>query len=275
MFLAIGATRTPPDQIALAFIQQRGLTEADLDDSSTSTLVVRKYLLTRSGEKDDHRTIADTLTEGAAAVGKKVGDVMNARDRSIPYGDEQKKWTYRTPVRITGQWWLATERDALTNGLAADAADGLQGAFSAFESSLKIATQTDDMARWVDHQAAARELHQRVVHFSPDANSGEQHVAMGRLREELLEMLNESIARLEQRIDPAAVVARNDAMKKGCRVQLQEVSQLMRELDVRTQWQPKVDEAMVLIGDGEYVAAFAKLNPIVNSLRIMKSAAKA
>lgn len=274
MFIAIGATKTPPDVIALKFIQQRGLTEADLADSSTSTYVVRQFLLTKSGEKDDHETIVDTIKKGASAAATKVGDVMNARDRSIAYGDEQKKWTYATPIRITGEWWLATEREALANGLKADAADGLQGAFSTFKSSLDIAQKTKDGARWADHYTAAGDLHRRMVSFTAVSNDDQVHVAMNRLRTELIDMLNATMKELEGRIDPEAAAAREAAVRDACSGKLQEVNGLVHELGLQATWAPKIDEVMNLIGSEQYEEALGRLSTMGATLTYQRQEQK-
>lgn len=58
MFIAIGATEDPPNAIALEFIRQRGITERDIKNAGTSTMIVRRFLrkqlLTKSEEEDSH-----------------------------------------------------------------------------------------------------------------------------------------------------------------------------------------------------------------------------
>lgn len=58
MFIAIGATENPPNAIALEFIRQRGITERDIKNAGTSTMIVRRFLrkqlLEKSEEQDSH-----------------------------------------------------------------------------------------------------------------------------------------------------------------------------------------------------------------------------
>ncbi|MEM7104009.1 MAG: hypothetical protein AAF502_12810 [Bacteroidota bacterium] len=63
MFLAIGATKTPPDPIALEFILHRGITEKDIQRQEMSAMVVRKYLLKISDEQDNHDGVSGMVKE--------------------------------------------------------------------------------------------------------------------------------------------------------------------------------------------------------------------
>lgn len=277
MFIAIGATKTPPDEIAVKFVTQRGMTDADLNDSSTGTFVVRQYLLTKSGEKDGHETILDTIGEAASAVKRKVGDVLSGVDRSIAYGDEQKKWKPST-IRFTGSWWLKTEADAVKNGLDYDTIDGLQGAFSNFESSKGIAEQNNDAARWADHFEAARTLQRRVIGFSPRTNSKESHVAMETCRSELLDQLNRIVSDLQAKIDPAETARQDEAIREACGTMLVKAKDQMVELGVVDTWLPKANQASELLMTDKNVEAMALLESVLGSLqteRLKQAAATA
>lgn len=85
MFIAIGATKNPPDSIAMQFLIDRGITEDDLKQESTAQWVVRKFIRTKllavneESDKDQSKVLGPFASVAAkwrswrAKVNKKEG----------------------------------------------------------------------------------------------------------------------------------------------------------------------------------------------------------